>query len=257
MQMSCHLFIKRNWKTDKREFQKKLYYFNAINYPTEIFLFPEGGDLTPKKRAISDQYADENKLPRYQYCIHPRTTGFEYAINALRDGGLDAVYDVTIGFPDVLPKTEIDLWRGILPREVHFHIRQYDNKDVPEDREELKQWLKDCWREKEKRLKLFYIHGEFREEASGKIDGLKSPEVLRPRNIPFLLYSFFLFLSTNIAGVLGLMYVPYFWIYMISGCLFLWWGGRRGLGYEFMHFKEKDIEEELKKSRYNPRDVAM
>ena len=84
MQLSCFLFINRRWEQDKLEFQDKLYYFNAIDYPIQILLFPEGGDLTPRTRERSHAYADTNNLPRYHYCFHPRTTGFKYAMNALR-----------------------------------------------------------------------------------------------------------------------------------------------------------------------------
>ena len=40
------------------------------------------------------------------------------------DGNLDAIYDVTIAYPDNLPETEGDLSRGKLPKEVHFYIKR-------------------------------------------------------------------------------------------------------------------------------------
>lgn len=170
MQMSCFLFIERNWEVDKLEFRDKLYYFNAINYPVQLLLFPEGGDFTPRVKKLSDKFAKDNNLPLYKYCFHPRTTGFKYAINALRDGGLDAVYDLTVAYPDVLPKTEVDLVKGFIPKEVHFHVKKYDDEEVPQEQDGLEKWLRDRWTEKEERLKNFYTHREFRESSETSTD---------------------------------------------------------------------------------------
>lgn len=246
VQMACYIFLSRKWEADKREFRDKLYYFNAIDYPIQLLLFPEGGDFTLKTKIRSNQFAKDNDLPFLSYCFHPRTTGFKYTLNALRDGGLDAVYDMTIAYPDVLPKTADDVRNGIMPREVHYHIKKYDDKDIPEDQEKLEQWLRDRWIEKEDILKEFYTHREFREA-----DGEKSAEVRRPRNTSFLLLSVFVFFSLNVAVCLPLLYVPYFWLYVAFGCVFLCLGHRKGLGNIFMQFKRKEIEEAVRKSKYN------
>ena len=269
MQMSNYLFVYRKWKLDKPEFRSKLYYLNAIEYPLQFLIFPEGGDFTMKTKRLSDQYAKENSLPRYSYCIHPRTTGFRYAVNALRDGGLDALYDVTIGFPDVLPKTEFDAGKGIIPREVHFHIRRYDERDLPRDQADLKKWVQDRWREKEVELEYYYHHKEFREKcetttnghaigngnghlAKGSLESYrKSPEVFRSRNIPFLLYSMFVFLFTNTVISFCTLYIPYFWLYMVFGCSFLVYGNQKGFGHMYMASKRNEIEKAVQMSEFN------
>lgn len=272
MQLSCFLFINRKWEQDKLEFQDKLYYFNALDYPIQILLFPEGGDLTPYTRERSNAYAKENGLPCYQYCFHPRTTGFIYAMNALRDGKLDAVYDLTIGYPDALPKTELDAVKGFFPKEVHYHTKEWNNEDIPEDEEGMKAWLKERWAEKEVRLREFYTHSEFREIESDQYDNehlsnghmsgdntvthhssQKSPEVHLPKNIPYLLYSIFIFISTNAILIIPLIYVPYFWAYMIFCCFFLAWLTRRGLSKFVMHSKRREVEAALRSSKhYDP-----
>ena len=77
--------------------------------------------------------------------LHPRTTGFTYIVQTMReskltkkliliftplicnfftDGGLHAIYDVTIGYPDKIPETEQDIIDGNLPNEIHFHIKR-------------------------------------------------------------------------------------------------------------------------------------
>ena len=276
MQFSNFLFIKRRWDLDEREFHDKLYYLNCINSPCQLLLFPEGGDMTHKSKKRSDDYADENNLPRYQYCLHPRTTGFVYVMNALRSGGLDAVYDVTIGYPDVLPKTEVEMAKGIMPREVHFHINSYDDKDLPRDDEQLAQWCKDRWKEKEERLKIFYTHKEFQECQSEEslvtnrslhsssnshcCNGVpkgNSCDVLTKSKESFLGKNY-LFFWSSVSTIIFINFLMYLLVQTSYGVLYLvivfigqlWisvYGG--GLDYIMLHYKQKDIENAYAKMR--------
>ena len=47
-----------------------------------------------------------------------------YLILPFLDGGLHAVYDVTIAYPDETPINEKDLLGGKFPNEIHFHIKR-------------------------------------------------------------------------------------------------------------------------------------
>lgn len=40
------------------------------------------------------------------------------------DKQMKAVYDLTIGYPDLLPQNEMDALRGVFPKNVHFHIKR-------------------------------------------------------------------------------------------------------------------------------------
>ena len=191
------------------------------------------------------------------------------------------MYDITIGYPDALPKTEVDAMKGFYPREVHFHIKGYDSGEIPEDGEGMGAWLQARWAEKEERLKEFYTHQEFREipsdappladdphladrpdpdrplinghSSTKHHDAKTSPETHLPRNIPFLLYSIFIFISTNAILVLPFVYVPYFWAYMLFSCFFLAWGAYTGLGRFIMAPKRKEVEKAIKSSKhYDP-----
>ena len=251
-QLANFLFLKRRWEEDEKEFHDKLLYLNSMNCPCQLLLFPEGGDITHKTKKRSDKYADENCLPRYQYCLHPRTTGFIYVMNALRSGGLDAVYDVTIGYPDALPKTEVELAKGIMPREVHFHIKSYDDGDLPGDDEQLGQWCKDRWLEKEERLKQFYTHKEFRdtqsEEPTEKTHSKvfnKAKEVLLPKNYLYLLCSVFYYISLNYFMYHIVILIPYRALYFslafLAQLLVSLYGG--GLDKIMLYFKRREIKE--------------
>ena len=241
------MFLDRRWERDRAEFRRKLYYYNAIDYPVQMLMFPEGGDFTPQSKAKSDKYADENGLPRLQHCFYPRTTGFVYTINAMRDAGLDAIYDMTIAYPDMLPKEPVDLLYLILPREVHYHITKYNNEDLPRGKKELEEWLRQRWIEKEERLRNFYKHREFREK-----DGTKSPEVMRPRNVGYLIQSLVFVVFLNLLVLVPLWYFPYVGgLYMMATVAFLVAKHRRGLGHTFMDPKNKEIEEAASRSKYN------
>lgn len=41
------------------------------------------------------------------------------------DGMLDAIHDVTIGYPRTQPKNELDIIRGKFPEEIHFYIKRH------------------------------------------------------------------------------------------------------------------------------------
>ena len=45
---------------------------------------------------------------------------------------------------------------GVTARDVHFDIRKISIKDLPEDDEELGNWLKEHWARKEEKLRRFY-----------------------------------------------------------------------------------------------------
>ena len=162
MQTRNHFFLSRKWEKDEKELQEKLNYLKATNSKYQILMFPEGTDLTPHSKVKSDQYADSNDLPRYEYVLHPKSTGFTYTLKTLREYKIDAVYDITVGYPDVLAKTEVDMFvNNKIPREIHYHITRFDASTIPDTKQEMETWLRKRWHEKEERLHMFYTHREF------------------------------------------------------------------------------------------------
>jgi len=84
----------------------------------------------------------------------------------LRKHRLDAIVDVTVAYPDALPKTELHFARGHIPNEVHYYIRRYSFKEIPQSDEALTDWIKMVWAEKEERLRYFYTHRKFPDHES-------------------------------------------------------------------------------------------
>lgn len=174
MQWLNYIFMSRRWEKDKEELAWKLNYIKGTHAPYHLLMFPEGTDLTPSHKIKSDDYADQNDLPRYNYCLHPKSTGFLYTVQTLRKYKINAIYDITVGYPDIFAKTEADVvLEGRLPREIHYHVTRHDLSEKPESDEELEKWLRKRWEIKEERLRLFYAHREFME-----VDEDISPEVM-------------------------------------------------------------------------------
>ena len=258
MQCCCFIFIARNWEKDENELRDKLYYYNSLDYPCQLLLFPEGGDLTYKSKSRSDNFADKEGLTRYKYCLHPRTRGFVYIMSALRSGELDAVYDVTIAYPDNLPKTEVDFVNGVMPHEVHFHIKNYNNKDLPDDDEELAHWCQEKWQEKEERLHLFYSHRKFVEpvtcNSSTRENGVHQVEEdgIHQKTDYWQLTKHMLVLVTINAVVAFFLYLSWFFVvYFVLAFVFMMLFSHYAGGYDgiLLALQRVKIEEAIKKSK--------
>ncbi|XP_062980220.1 lysocardiolipin acyltransferase 1 isoform X1 [Elgaria multicarinata webbii] len=194
MQVAAFIFIQRKWEEDRNHFENMLDYFCDIHEPLQLLFFPEGTDLTDNTKARSNNYAEKNGLQKYEYVLHPRTTGFTFIVERLRDGNnLDAIHDITVAYPQNIPQTEKHLLYGNFPKEIHFHVRRYPVQALPASREELQLWCQKRWEEKEERLRLFY-EGKKYFDATGrsKIPPCKSElRVMAVKCISFLYWTFF------------------------------------------------------------------
>ncbi|KAM9297204.1 lysocardiolipin acyltransferase 1 isoform 2-T4 [Morus bassanus] len=161
MQVAAFVFIQRKWEDDKSHFEKMLDYFCDIREPLQLLIFPEGTDLTANTKARSNEFAEKNGLQKYEYVLHPRTTGFTFVVERLREGdNLDAIHDITVAYPQNIPQTEKHLLNGNFPKEIHFHVQRYPIDTVPTSKEELQLWCRKRWEEKEERLRHFYDGGK-------------------------------------------------------------------------------------------------
>jgi hypothetical protein len=50
----------------------------------QILLFPEGTDLTAGSQQRSHQFASAHQLERYYQVLHPKTTGFVFLVQRMR-----------------------------------------------------------------------------------------------------------------------------------------------------------------------------
>jgi len=157
MQANNYIFLDRNWESDQTHIKRILKYQTDLNAKPNILYFPEGTDLTEETKARSHKYSKENDLPLFEYVLQPRVTGFCFFVKTLREiGGIDSVYDVTVGYPYNIVQGEKELLKGDVPKEVHFHFTKYSISELPVDEEDLEKWVLKVWEDKEERLKKFY-----------------------------------------------------------------------------------------------------
>lgn len=156
MQNALYIFLRRRWEEDESYLDRVLSYFVTSPDGLQLLLFPEGTNFEDGSKSKSDSFARKNNLPCYEYVLHPRVRGFTYCVEKLRQGRLDAVHDVTIGYSKNYCYQEMDLLRGNVPDEIHFHIRRYSNDEIPQDVEGLENWCCERWKEKEEKLHKFY-----------------------------------------------------------------------------------------------------
>jgi hypothetical protein len=60
----------------------------------QLLLFPEGTNLTAKTKSRSDAFAEKYGLPKYNYVLHPRTTGFTFLAQHMKNSKFTS-YDLT------------------------------------------------------------------------------------------------------------------------------------------------------------------
>lgn len=165
MQLSCFLYIKRNWTVDKIKVENMIGYYGSMKYKFSLLIFPEGTDLTPRTKIISDKYAEKNNLQKYDFVLHPRTTGFTFlAYKLLKKRELDAIYDVTLVYCDNVPQSETSMLKGQVPKTVRMHFAKYPASFLPHNEQGLRHFLEQRWLEKEKVLKEYertgiFLHG--------------------------------------------------------------------------------------------------
>uniref|UniRef100_A0A0K0FWN8 Lysocardiolipin acyltransferase 1 (inferred by orthology to a human protein) n=1 Tax=Strongyloides venezuelensis TaxID=75913 RepID=A0A0K0FWN8_STRVS len=158
--MCCNafIFLKRTFVKDQGSIDTILTYYRDTQNPYQILLFPEGTDKDDLGTSRSNAYADKFGLVKYNYVLHPRTTGFIHILKKLRElHYIDCVYDVTIGYADKIVQGEDDIVKlGVFPRNIHFDVERINVDDIEESDEGIEKWLKNRWEEKEKKLENFY-----------------------------------------------------------------------------------------------------
>lgn len=78
-----------------------------LNYFLQILFFPEGTDFTANTKARSDKFAAKNSLEPYEYVLHPRTAGFSFLVEKMRES------------------TGIFLFKNWLPRSLFVKLLKY------------------------------------------------------------------------------------------------------------------------------------
>lgn len=146
------VFLKRDWAKDQNSIMATFARIKNKKVPAWLIMFPEGTRITPDKVNQSRKFAGEKGLGSPENVLVPRTKGFAAVVAGLHDY-LDAVYDVTIGYPDGIP-TLGQFMRGRCPT-VHMHVKRHDMKDVPRGEIAVSRFVRHIYQDKDRRLAAF------------------------------------------------------------------------------------------------------
>lgn len=152
------LYVKRNWFADKNKIYNTFHRFIKFKIPVWVISFSEGTRITPEKLKKSQKFAAVKGLKTPEHVLIPKTKGFSAALLAL-ESHIDAVYDLTIGYPQGIPLAW-QLVQGFV-KEVYVHVKRYEVKDLPKNESEISDWLMSRFYEKDERLKKMTSQNEF------------------------------------------------------------------------------------------------
>lgn len=164
----------------------------SMKWPYCLILFPEGTNMSPSRRAVSDKYSQQIGRPKLNHVLLPRVTGLRHSLRILKQS-CDVVYDVTIGYSGVEPHTYGEaiytlgavFIKGKSPQLTDMYWRAFRIDDIPGlelnddnvDEEEaakeeakaiekFQDWLFGIWDEKDQLLDTYYKHGTFTPQLS-------------------------------------------------------------------------------------------
>ncbi len=152
MQFLNSIFVKRNWMQDKENINQTFAHLTQNRVPFWVISFAEGTRLTTAKLTSSQNFAKARGLPIPYHTLVPRTKGVIATVAGMRDS-LDAVYDVTVGYPDGVAS----IWeyaKGTAVR-INIHVSRYEMDAVPKADDDLDQWIRSRFEEKDKLLSNF------------------------------------------------------------------------------------------------------
>lgn len=151
-------FLRRNWDSDQKLIESTFSKFRREQIPLWLCSFPEGTRITEEKLVRSQAFMSSRSIPIFRHVLFPRVKGFVASVTALRPH-LNAVYDVTIGYPKGIPTLWqwIEGWVG----DWHIHVRRFPISVLPEQSKDLSMWLTLRYQEKDTLMSHFHQFGRF------------------------------------------------------------------------------------------------
>ncbi|KAK4749478.1 hypothetical protein SAY87_026927 [Trapa incisa] len=148
MWFSEYLFLERSWAKDESILKSGLLRLKDYPQPFWLALFVEGTRFTEAKLLAAQQYAISNGLPVPRNVLIPRTKGFVSAVSHMRSF-VPAIYEVTVAIPKTSPApTMLRLFKG-QSSVVHVHLKRHAMKDLPGTDDDVAQWCRDIFVEKD------------------------------------------------------------------------------------------------------------
>lgn len=158
LSIAGNFFVKRDWLKDQKRIDKVFERFKIEKEPMWVISFLEGTRITAKKLKASQRFCKERGRPILENVLAPRTKGFEAVIKSLRES-FDAVYDVTVAFPEGIP-TLTQVFCGYVSK-MNIHVRRFPIHTIPLTDKEIGEWVWKLFVEKDDLLKYFAVHKNF------------------------------------------------------------------------------------------------
>jgi 1-acyl-sn-glycerol-3-phosphate acyltransferase len=146
------IFVKRDWAQDKEGVRRLFEKYKAENIPIFLVSFLEGTRLTKAKLEAAQKFAKDRGMMVPERTLVPRTKGFVASLEGLGDH-LNAVYDVTIAYPDFTP-TLVNCFERKVKR-IEVNVRRFEVRELPTSEEGRARWVFERYREKEALLAAF------------------------------------------------------------------------------------------------------
>jgi 1-acyl-sn-glycerol-3-phosphate acyltransferase len=146
------IFVKRNWTRDRDAIERLFGKYAAHQIPVFVISFLEGTRRNARNAQQAQDFARKNDLPVPQHTLIPRTKGFVASVTGLRTH-LDAVYDITIGYPERVPSLA-DCFACRVPH-IEIHLKRHAIDTLPQGPDELAAWAFQKFREKDELLADF------------------------------------------------------------------------------------------------------
>ncbi|KAI9338641.1 acyltransferase-domain-containing protein [Pilaira anomala] len=158
MWLAGFIYVKRNWTEDQKRIHATFSTMKRLETPAWIINYVEGSRVTLKKLYEAQNFSRARGYPIMDHVLLPRTKGFVSCVNEFRGSHVNYVYDFTIAYrhrdhkklfnqaPSMVRIHVRSLWPEY---DFHVHCRRFAIKDLPKDEEELGNWLRDRWAEKD------------------------------------------------------------------------------------------------------------
>jgi 1-acyl-sn-glycerol-3-phosphate acyltransferase len=150
------VFLRRSWSQDQEHIRKLFAKYRRDGIPVFLVSFLEGTRITPAKLLRAQRYAQEGGAYVPQHTLVPRSKGFGLMMLEL-GSHLDAVYDITIAYPEG-PPTLVQCYEGKV-RAVDVHVVRYPISELPKDAEGLRTWVLAGFEAKDRLLEAYHQNG--------------------------------------------------------------------------------------------------
>eukprot|EP00899_Mesostigma_viride_P011789 jgi/Mesvir1/20610/Mv14838-RA.1 len=157
---SEYVSISRNWSHDESRLKRAFGRLASYPVPFVVVLFPEGTRFTQRKLVDAQEYARQQGMHVPENVLIPKSKGFVSSVQHLRSF-MPTLFDVTWVFPEDRPQPTVNSLLNRKGGEMHVLVRRIELKNLPFEDEEVAQYLRDLFVEKDAILKTHKAQGTF------------------------------------------------------------------------------------------------